>query len=107
MRACSSIIISPISPECQLVPHAVMMMWSIFSSSSLRDVHAAELGVSVLDDETAAHGVLDGLRLLEDLLEHEVVEPALLDLVEIPIDAAHALAHAARAEVAAPGIRRA
>ena len=91
MRASSSIIHSPTSPACQLVPQAVMMTWSIASSSSLREVQAAELGEAFLDDEAAAHRVLDRLRLLEDLLEHEVVVAALLDLVERPVDAAHAL----------------
>ena len=28
----------------------------------------------------------DGLRLLEDLLQHEVVVPAALDLREVPLD---------------------
>ena len=83
--------ISPISPECQLVPHAVITTWSNDSSSSSSEIQSAELGEAFFDDQTAAHRVLDRLRLLEDLLEHEVVEAALLDLVERPVDAAHAL----------------
>ena len=65
----------------------------------LGEIQAAELREPFVDDESAAHGVLDRLRLLEDLLEHEVLEAALLDLVERPIDAADAFRDTARVEV--------
>ena len=53
----------------------------------MREVQPAELGRAVLEDQPAAHGVLDRLRLLEDLLQHEVREAAALDLGEVPVDA--------------------
>src|SRR5690349_17232873 len=53
-------------------------------------VETTQLRGALLRQQTAAHAVLDGGRLLEDLLEHEVVEPAALDLIEIPIDLADA-----------------
>jgi hypothetical protein len=53
----------------------------------VREVQAAELGRAVLQDQAAAHRVLDGVRLLENLLEHEVRVSAALDLRQIPVDA--------------------
>src|SRR5205085_9003661 len=64
-----------------------------------REIESPELRESLIEDEATAHRVLDGLRLLEDLLQHEVIEAAFLDLVEIPIDAADPFAHPARVEV--------
>ena len=62
-------------------------------------VDAAELGGPVLEDEAAAHGVLHRLRLLEDLLEHEMVEPTALDRREVPLDALHRAAERRRVDV--------
>jgi hypothetical protein len=41
-----------------------------------------EAGGPLLVVEPSPHGVPEGVRLLEDLLEHEVVEPVLLDHVQ-------------------------
>src|SRR5690606_5109148 len=52
-------------------------------------VREAELGVDQvarLEIDPAAQGVLDGARLLEDLLEHEVLVAALFRLNGAPID---------------------
>src|ERR1051325_11012796 len=65
----------------------------------LREIQAAQLRETFLDDETSAHRILDCLRLLADLLEHEVVEATLLDLVERPVDSAHAFRYPARIEI--------
>ena len=54
----------------------------------------------LLFQEMAPHRVLDGLRLLEDLLEHEVFVPAPFDGGEVPLDLAHRLADARQLEVA-------
>src|SRR6185295_7142228 len=62
-------------------------------------IQPAEFRKTLFGDETTTHRILDRLRLLADLLEHEVVEAALLDFVERPIDAAHALRDASRIEV--------
>src|SRR5436305_15291522 len=64
-----------------------------------RQIEAAELGESFLGDQATAHGVLDRLRLLEDFLEHEMLEAALFDLIEIPVDPADALLDASRLEI--------
>ena len=85
---------SPISAECQLVPQAVMTMLSNAEQLVVGQVQAAELRRPLLVEQTAAHRVLDRLRLLEDLLEHEVREAAALDLLEIPVDLADLLLHA-------------
>src|SRR6266404_9187174 len=60
-------------------------------------VEAAQLGRSLVRQQSPPHAVLDRLRLLEDLLEHEVVETAALDLIEIPIDLADAALELLRA----------
>ena len=39
-------------------------------------LQAAEMAVAVVVDHAPAEGIADGLRLLVDLLEHEVVEAA-------------------------------
>ena len=51
------------------------------------------MAVSVFVEDAPAEGVANGLRLLVDLLEHEVVEAALLDLLEIPGDLLDLLVH--------------
>src|SRR5689334_923545 len=51
-------------------------------------VETTQLRGALLRQQTTTHAVLDGGRLLEDLLEHEMVEPTTLDLIEIPIDLA-------------------
>src|SRR5438105_10325236 len=64
-----------------------------------REVQSAQLREAFFHDQPATHRVLNGLRLLEDFLEHEVLEAALFDLIEIPVDAAHALADPACVEI--------
>jgi hypothetical protein len=49
MRHSSSIIISPISAECQLVPHAVIVMLSTLEQLLLRDVEPPELREALLE----------------------------------------------------------
>ena len=63
------------------------------------EIQAAELREAIVVDGAAAHRVLDGLRLLHDLLQHEVIETAFLDLVQIPIDARRALLHRFRIQI--------
>lgn len=48
---------------------------------------AAEDDLVLVEDDAAAHGVDDGLGLLEDLLLHERVKLALHDLVQLELDA--------------------
>src|SRR5437868_14527139 len=62
-------------------------------------VEAAELGRALIGKQPSAHAVLDGGRLFEDLLQHEVIEAATLDLIEIPIDLADATLELLRALV--------
>src|SRR3979411_647492 len=54
----------------------------------VRHVEAAELRRSLVAKQSPTHGILDRCGLLEDLLEHEVVEAAALDLVQIPVELA-------------------
>ena len=62
-------------------------------------IQPTQLREAFVDYESAAHRVLNSLRLLEDLLEHEVIEAALLDLIEIPVDSTYALPHALRIQI--------
>src|SRR4029079_15681912 len=62
-------------------------------------VETAELGSSVLEEQPAAHAVFDRLRLLEDLLQHEMVEATALDLAQVPVDLAHFLVALLRAKI--------
>ena len=48
---------------------------------------AAEDDLVLVEDDAPAHGVDDGLGLLEDLLLHERVKLALHDLVQLELDA--------------------
>ena len=50
------------------------------------DVQAAELGGAAVLREPSPHGVFQGLRLLEDFLEHEVPEVAEFGILHRPID---------------------
>src|SRR5688572_25763254 len=68
----------------------------------VRHVESAELRGPLLAEETPAHAVLDRLGLLEDLLEHEMIEAAALYLVQVPFDAVHASRELPRAEVDHP-----
>ena len=86
MRACSSIMYSPISPACHEVPHADDDEPLDLAHLLERQVQAAEVGEALLGVEAAAHRVPHRVRLLEDLLQHEVVVAALLDLGEVPVD---------------------
>src|SRR5205085_12653444 len=49
-------------------------------------VEAAELRSSFVVEKAAAHAILDRFGLLEDFLEHEMVESTALDLAEIPVN---------------------
>ena len=51
-------------------------------------IETAQLRRSLVAEQSPTHAVLDGRRLLEDFLEHEVIEPAALDLVQVPVDLA-------------------
>src|SRR5690606_25081716 len=46
-----------------------------------------ELHVAFVGEQTAAYGLTNRLRLLHDLLEHEVRVAAALHLAEVPVDA--------------------
>ena len=52
------------------VPQPAMTMRSMSRNSFGGHVEAAELGGGFLEGKAAAHGVMDGFRLLEDFLEH-------------------------------------
>ena len=73
------------SPAWKAVPQAMMMILSTSrrSSSESRISSSVSLPSSV---EPAEQRVGDRLRLLGDLLEHEVVVAALLGGGEVPVD---------------------
>src|SRR5690606_2339870 len=53
----------------------------------LENIHQpSELDRVLLQSDAAANAVFEGLRLLHDPFEHEVLEPALLDLLEVPLE---------------------
>ena len=56
----------------------------------VRHVETAELRGALIRQQSSAHAVLDCSGLLEDFLEHEVIEPATLDLIQVPVDLADA-----------------
>ena len=59
----------------------------------VRKVEPAEFGRAIVENQAPAHRVLDARGLLEDLLQHEVVEPAAFDLGEIPVNTIHLARH--------------
>src|SRR5688500_3331895 len=65
----------------------------------IAEVETGELRRPACRKESPAHRVLDGGWLLEDLLQHEVLEPAPLDLAEVPVDLAHRPRHLVRVEI--------
>ena len=68
-----------------------MMMRSSGAELLRREVEAAELRRGGVAIEPAAHGVLDRLGLLENLLEHEVLEAALGDVAGLEIEHVNAV----------------
>ncbi len=50
-----------------------------------------QVNLIVLRAHPAPHGILQGVRLLHDLLQHEVVVPPLLDLAKRPLQLVHLL----------------
>ena len=65
----------------------------------LADIQSTELGKTLFENKPPTHRVLDGHRLLEDLLEHEMRITAALDLLQVPLDAADRLVANHRVEV--------
>ena len=61
------------------------MMRSTRRSCCGVEVQAAEVGGGVVVVEPAAHGVFERLGLLEDLLEHVVLEAALVGVARLKI----------------------
>ncbi len=87
----------PISPECHDVPQAVMITRLTRLTLLVGHLEAVDAHVAGFFQQVAAHGVLDAVGLLEDLLEHEVLEPAALDGGEVPVDLVDRLVDVARA----------
>ncbi len=77
----------PASPACQLVPQAAILIFlSAWNSASL-DVHFFQKNFPGVLGDAAERGVLNGARLLVNLLEHEVLEAALFRHDRVPGDA--------------------
>ena len=77
---------SPTSAACHEVPQAVMMTRRALRSRPEHVLESAQLDVPFLHQQPAPHGVADRLGLLVDLLQHEVVVAAALDLGELQRD---------------------
>ncbi len=77
----------PTSPECQEVPQARMWRRSILRDLLVGHLDRVEEDAGVLEVHAAGEGVLHGLGLLVDLLEHEVLVAALLRLDGVPVEA--------------------
>ena len=101
-RAISSSMYSPMIPECQDVPHAVMITRSNCLSSSSVRFRPVTRAVPFFLEQVAAQRVAEALRLLADLLEHEVRVAAPLHLGQIPIDLVDLLADPGGLQVAHP-----
>ena len=71
------------------MPQASRWMRSMLLTVPSRAFERVEADPLVLEVHPAGEGVLQGLRLLVDLLEHEVLVAALLDLDGIPVQALH------------------
>ena len=50
------------------------------------EIKATEVGAAIFITEPAPHGILDRFGLLVDLLEHEMLELALIGVARIPVD---------------------
>ena len=91
-RANSSSRYSPTNAECQLVPQAVR-------KCGRRSAIVAAIGLTRRNARSprpptdAPHGVAQGLGLLEDLLEHEMVVAAQVDVSGLQIQSLHAVMH--------------
>ena len=57
------------------------------------ELEGVEADLAGLEIDPAAEGVAGSLGLLEDLLQHEVLVAALLDLLRIPVEARHRSLH--------------
>ena len=66
------------------------------------EVETPEPGVAFVLQQVPAQGIVEALGLLEDLLQHEVGEPAPLDGGQVPLDLADRLLHVGLGEVAHP-----
>ena len=53
------------------------------------EIQAAEMGAGIAIGEPPAHGILERLRLLVDLLEHVMLEIALVRISGVPVDQVH------------------
>ena len=99
---------SPISAECQLVPHAVMMMWSTLQQLLARQVQPAELRDALLErrgGRASCSRCVCGCSKIS--LSMKCSKPPCSICVEVPVDAAHRLRHRLRVEVDDAGSRRA
>src|SRR5690606_10888774 len=63
------------------------------------EVQPAELHRAILLDRTTTHRLTERLRLLEDLLQHEVIVAALLDGIQVPLDVRDLLRHLGAAQL--------
>ena len=58
-----------------------------------RHVEAAQARQPLFHHHSSAHRVANRFGLVEDLLQHEVLEAALLDFPQVPLDFLHRLVH--------------
>jgi hypothetical protein len=76
-----------------LVPHASSTTRLMAFASSVGEAHLGAVDVALLAVDAPAEGVLEGARLLEDLLQHEVLVAGLLGHGGRPVDALHGALH--------------
>ena len=86
MRASFSIMNLPARAACQLVPQAMIFTCRKRANSAGGDIHLVEEDAAGLLADAAQRGIADGARLLEDLLEHEMLVAALLRQDGVPQD---------------------
>ena len=77
--------------ECQLVPQAVRRMRLTLRNCCGERFKPPKCAVASSTDRPAAHGVAQRLGLLEDLLEHEMVIAAQIDVARLQFERLHAV----------------
>ena len=101
MRASLSIMNLPASAACQLVPQATILTWLEFARTRSGEMSISSRKMRPVSWPTRpSSGVAHGARLLEDLLEHEMLVAALFRHDRVPQNVRDLALHGLAVEIA-------